>query len=329
MNIKFRSEFEAKNKNIISYNDRIILIGSCFSDNIGAKLSKYRFNSHSNPFGVMYNPESIKNTLSTIIKNYKFKTEDIEHCNGNYYSFFHHSSFNKSTEDEFIKNVNHKTKEAHNFLKKTNTAIITLGTAWIYKHINKDIIVSNCHKVPASEFSRKLLSVNEASNSLTEICNMLRSINNKMKIIFTLSPVRHLKDGFGGNSLSKSILRCAIENTINEFENTDYFEAYEIVNDDLRDYRFYKADLVHPNDIAVDYIWNKFSEACFSEKTVALMKRVSKINSSLEHRVFNKDSLQYKKFIESTINKIENLSNEAPYIDFSESLEYLKNQLKI
>ncbi len=329
MDFKFRSEFIGKNSNIISYDDKIFFIGSCFSNNIGNKLISSKFRCKINPLGVMYNPVSINNTIKIITGQKEINENDIFEKDGIYYSFFLHSSFNKLSREEFLNSLAKEAESALRFLETTSVVFITLGTAWVYKHRELDECVSNCHKEPAKAFDKIVMSSDDITSNLNEVVRRITEINPKVKIYFTLSPVRHLKDGFQDNSLSKALLRVAISNVIVGFENLDYFPAYEIVNDDLRDYRFYKDDLVHPNETAVNYIWSKFQDELFSDTTKGFVKRVDKINMALNHKVFNKKTLEYQRFLESTLNKIVNLKREVSSLEFPIEENHLSEELNM
>jgi hypothetical protein len=240
----------------ISYSDSILLLGSCFTDNIGTMLKNYGFNVCCNPFGTLYNPASILSSIKRMRNMQLFSSEDcIEIGAGDMRtcSFFHHTSFAKPTPEAFLEHANSSLEEASRFFRSCNKIIITLGTSWCYRHTEKDMIVSNCLKRNPKEFTRELLSVNEISAILTEI----RELCPDKEFIFTVSPIRHFKDGAHGNQLSKASLLLGIDNVIST-EWGDYFPAYEIVMDELRDYRFYAEDMCHPSQQAVGYIGERF-----------------------------------------------------------------------
>lgn len=237
----------------ISYNDRIMLMGSCFSDNIGKQLENYGFDVMINPFGTLYNPTSILNSIKRIINCNEFTEDDCIRMGSNselICSFHHHTSFARKDIDEFLANANQKLVEAHNFFKSCNKLIITLGTSWYFRHIEKDMIVSNCLKRDNREFVRERMAVEQISHTLQKIADCGK------EIIFTVSPIRHFKDGAHGNQLSKSALLLGIDSI--RSDKTDYFPAYEIMMDELRDYRFYASDMLHPSEQAVEYISNRF-----------------------------------------------------------------------
>ena len=243
----------------ISLNDKIFVLGSCFADNMGQKMADLGFDVCVNPFGTLYNPVSICNSVARLTSGIPFSESECVQMGagaGLVCSFSHHTSFARRTEDEFLNVANASLKEASLWWKAATKVIITLGTAWIYEYLRSGETVSNCLKIDAKEFSRRRLSVRETA---TLLMNMVARHPEK-EFIFTVSPIRHLKDGAHGNQLSKSTLLLAIDEVLARFpERCDYFPAYEIVLDELRDYRFYAPDMVHPSEQAVDYLWTRFA----------------------------------------------------------------------
>jgi hypothetical protein len=282
--MKFRTELPIpKFPFQISYNNHILFLGSCFSDHIGTFLSKNRFSVLSNPFGTLFNPVSIANVLEMTInpKNY---TEDYRYFFDNHWvSFAHHGSFSHSDENQFTKQIAQQWWVAKSFLEKTDFLFITFGTADCYRFIERDIVVSNCHKIHNSKFEKIRLKIDEIVQIYKDLLQNLQIINPKIKIIFTVSPVRHLGLGFHNNQLSKAILQLAVDQLVND-ENTFYFPAYEIMIDDLRDYRFYAEDLCHAGENAVHYIEEIFADAFFSSTTKEQLKEIDKENKFLNHK---------------------------------------------
>jgi hypothetical protein len=220
-------------------------------------------------------------------------------------SFNHHTSFNSENQEDTLRKINKKINLAHEFLKRSNWVIITYGTAFVYEHLSKNIFVANCHKIPQTHFNKRLLTHEELVNSITETCHILNKICPKeAQILFTLSPVRHTKDGFSENNLSKAKLLCAIHEVVEQHENYHYIPVYEIVMDDLRDYRFYKEDLIHPSEQAVQYIWEKFKKAYFSDEADRFSNENLKIKQALEHRPKDKNSPKHKAFLKQIQEKI-------------------------
>lgn len=311
----FRTEIDIpKYDFFINHNTAILLIGSCFSDNIGEYLKKYKFNVTTNPFGVLYNPASILNTLSLAANNIKLKKDDLIFDQDEYHSFYHHSSFSFNSEDVVLENINSTNEIINKLLPTLDLAIITYGTSIVYQYKETMSIVSNCHKIASNKFNKFMLSVEEIDDYIKKTINLLKSFNPKIKIIFTVSPVRHLKNGSIDNNLSKAKLFVAINNNIGK--DIYYFPSYEIVNDDLRDYRFYKRDLVHPNELAIEYIWDKFANAFFDDETKQLNKEIEYIINALNHNPRNPHSDKHKAFMQTVNNKIKQLQEKYNYIVF-------------
>ncbi len=254
----------------ISYKDRILMLGSCFSDNIGRQLADFGFDVCVNPFGTLYNPESILSAVRRLISREQFTEKDCEEIGAGDLrtcSFSHHTSHARATGEEFLRDANLALENASDFFRDCSKVIITLGTSWCYRHIEEDMIVSNCLKHPAKEFVREFLSADRTSTILQEImtlCNRTEGVRSK-EFIFTVSPIRHFKDGAHGNQVSKASLLLGVENAIQSVDRhqqiisrADYFPAYEIMMDELRDYRFYAEDMCHPSQQAVDYIRERF-----------------------------------------------------------------------
>ena len=282
--MKFRTEIPIpKFPFQIAYQDKILLIGSCFSDHIGTFLTENRFFVLSNPFGVLFNPFSIANALKMTM-NPELYTEDYSYYFDQYWvSFAHHGSFSHTDKNQFVNKINQQFKDTKAFLEQTDYLFITFGTAYGYKFLERDLMVANCHKIPHHYFEKIRLSIDEIVQIYQDMLHQLQQINPSLKIIFTVSPVRHLGDGFHENQLSKSILHLAIEQLTND-KNVFYFPAYEILMDDLRDYRFYADDLCHAGKNAVHYIEEIFSDTFFSHATKAQQKEIEKKNKFLNHR---------------------------------------------
>lgn len=326
--MKFRTEINLdKSNNLIEHNANLLTIGSCFAQNIGEYFKRFRFNVMCNPFGVLYNPVSILNSFKLALENKTFVQEDLIENSGEWHSFYHHSDFSHHDPKICLDKINKGLKETSEFLAKADVVIITYGTAYVYKHIKQNIIVSNCHKIPAKEFERYRLSLEETEKAIEETVSLLRSANKNIRIIFTISPVRHWNDGAANNQLSKSTLLLAADNIIKSTENCEYFPSYEIVMDDLRDYRFYDSDLLHPNKLATDYIWEKFSNTMLSENCLTLMKEIEKIVKAREHRVRNVKSKTHQAFIKAQIEKIKILRLKHSHLNLSEDESYFEEEL--
>lgn len=315
----FRTEINPPiSQSLIEHHHKISTIGSCFAENIGEYFSYYKFNVMSNPFGVLYNPVSVFNALMMLRVKKVFSGDDLIYDQYEWHSFYHHSDFSHHDKQKCLDKINKCIEDTGNFLTEAGYLIITYGTAFVFEHPEKKIIVSNCHKIPPNQFKRFLLSYQETKNTITDTISLLEQINPELKIIFTISPVRHWRDGAIENQLSKSTLFLALHESIKEKENCFYFPSYEIVMDDLRDYRFYKEDMLHPNKIATNYIWEKFSGSFLSGKCLGLISEVKKVVQAAEHRPRNPDSEKHKKFSLSMTEMINKLESKHTYLNFDE-----------
>jgi len=325
--MKFRTEIEIdKSLDSIEHSNKVLTIGSCFAENIAEYFNATRFNILGNPFGVLYNPISIYNSLKFAVDETELFESDLIQNQSEWHSFYHHSDFSNHDKKVVLNNINTSIKSTHSFLNNADVIILTFGTSYVYEHLERGIVVSNCHKIPQKKFSHFRLELNETVDSIRKTLELVKSINPKVKFILTVSPVRHWKDGANNNQLSKSNLLLAINNIVNSESNSSYFPSYEIVMDDLRDYRFYNSDLVHPNKMATDYIWGKFTTSLCSDKCLQTMKEVSKIVSARNHRVRNINSDEHQKFIASMITKIEMLQKKYNHLMLEDDLNYFKSQ---
>lgn len=324
----FRTEVTInKAKQLIQYDSNLLFMGSCFATNIGNYFSENCFNSRVNPFGVLYNPLSIANSLNRLIEGPIFTENEVQYQHGSYHTFYHHSSFNHADKTTFLSQVNESFEDGRAFLKKTNYLFITFGTAWVYKHNVSKKVVSNCHKYPASTFNRTLLSSSEIVEQYMRLIHSIKSVNPSINIIFTVSPVRHWKDGAHGNQISKATLLLAIEQLNQSFDNISYFPAYELLLDDLRDYRFYKDDMLHPSDVAIQYIRNKFNSAFFNEKAKAFEQTIKVLKKASEHRPFNIASEAHQKFVLKHIDKLNHGQKQYPLVSLSNLKRKFEDQL--
>jgi len=300
----------------IDHKNSILLVGSCFAENIGGFLKDSKFTTRINPNGILFNPLSVLDCISSAVQNLKIQEDFLLEREGLFYSYLHHSSYSSTHKKELLKNICSETENTHYFLKSADFLIITFGTAFVYYHKQLGQPVANCHKQPSEVFTKKMLEVNEITSVYTRLIEDLKAFNPALKIIFTVSPVKYLKDGIEENNLSKSTLLLGIHKLVEQHQHCSYFPAFEFVNDDLRDYRFYKEDLAHPNDLAIEYIWQKFSECYFKQETLRLNQQIQKLNQVLNHRQINKNSLENEKlsaFIEKQKEEIKKLD---PSIEF-------------
>ncbi len=306
--------------------DKVMLCGSCFTEHLGARFRQFHFSTVQNPNGIVFNPVSISKSMTSYISNRKYTAEDIFFNQEWWTSWEHHTQFSHSDPVQLLQMINGAQQEAHDFLKKANWLIITLGSAFVYQRDNGEV-VANCHKVPADKFRKKLLPVEDVLSALDNMIHRLFIYNPDLRIIFTISPVRHLRDGFVENNRSKAVLIQAVHHLVEKFDRLYYFPAYELVIDDLRDYRFYAEDMVHPNYLATDYVWDKFSEACIKKSSREIMKEINLVNAARAHKPFQPDSAAHKKFLRKNLEKVMSLQEQYPYLDFTEDIKYFSAPL--
>ncbi|MCT4580573.1 MAG: GSCFA domain-containing protein [Flavobacteriales bacterium] len=315
--MKFSTKVEIKeHSKRINHRQKIAMIGSCFTNNIGNKLLEDQFDVSINPFGILFNPISVANAIKGCIDQKEFTAKDLLQQGEQWLSLQHHSAFNALTKEEILTNINDTIKANKDYYAKGSFLFITFGSAWIYTHLASQTVVANCHKIPQKQFTKSLLTVEELVKCYSSLLYEIREYNPNLNIVFTISPVRHWKDGVIENNQSKAVLHLAIMELVNNFDFVSYFPSYEIVLDELRDYRFYKADLLHPNQQAVDYIYERFSEVYYHTETQQLNRSIRKVKAALSHRPFNIDSKEHQHFLEKTKQKIEALKQAHPYLSF-------------
>lgn len=306
----------SKSDSPIDYNSKIVSLGSCFAVNIGQKFDYFKFRNVTNPFGILFHPVALEKFIGFAVKGKQFTETDIVQHNELWHCFDAHSDLSSPNKEILLDNLNNTVTATLEKLKEANHIIITLGTAWVYRHNTTSDLVANCHKIPQKEFTKELLSVDTIQGSISNILSMLEGINPDLTAIFTVSPVRHIKDGFTENQWSKSNLISALHQTIKNKQTVHYFPSYEIMMDELRDYRFYAADMIHPSQVAIDYIWERFSEAYITDEAQEIMKIVDTINKGLNHRPFNPDTEQHRAFLQKLEQKIQSLQSRYPHIIF-------------
>ena len=304
-----------KNNNI-DYNSNLVLFGSCFSEHIGQKLKYHKLQTTSNPFGILFHPKAIEILIEKSVLGFEYDTAAVFELNEQFQCFDAHSKLNTLNELDLVNNLNSTLKNTFQYLKKASHVIITLGTAWAYRNIETDVFVANCHKVPQKNFKKELLSIEEINESLQRGIDLITGINPEVQFVFTVSPVRHLKDGFTENTLSKAHLITAVNTIVKAHKNTHYFPSYEIMMDELRDYRFYNEDLIHPNTTAINYIWDCFNNVWFSDDTRKIIQEISTIQKGLNHKPFNPKSKAHEAFLLQLNKKKANLTNKLPHISF-------------
>lgn len=301
----------------IDYNSSIMLLGSCFAENMGEKFEYFKFRNVVNPFGIIFNAVSIEKLIHRGVNKIVFTEKDIFFHNDLWHCFEVHSQLSNPNKEEFLSNLNAILELMYQQITSLTHCIITLGTSWVYRNNNSNEIVANCHKVPQKEFTKELVSIEENVKCIQNIISLVHSLNPECNFIFTVSPVRHIKDGFVENNVSKAHLISAIH-TINHQPSTiNYFPSYEIMMDELRDYRFYAEDMLHPSQTAIDYIWIKFFENYINQKEFVTMNQVCEIQRALKHRPFNPNSESHQKFLKNLNQKIFELKKNLPNIDFN------------
>ena len=299
----------------ISHFNRIMGIGSCFADNIGNYMKYYGFKLHQNPYGIIYNPISISQCIKQIINHKIYTIEDLIFFNGLYHSLDHHGSFNNADSEAGLNKINWGINKANQFWQKTDVLIITWGTAVIYEYNEQDRIVANCHKIPAQKFTIRILSTDEILDEYIPLLDNLLAQNPQLHILFTLSPIRHLRDGAVPNTISKSILRTAMYELENRYTQITYFPAYELLMDELRDYRFYNEDMLHPTEQAIRYIWGKFSYTYFSQPTLEIVQQIGELKTQLSHRSLFPNSEEDQKRKYQLEQRIEEFLSKNTQID--------------
>lgn len=306
-----------KSNSSIDYDSKILSLGSCFAVNMAQKFNYFKFQNTCNPFGILFHPLAIEKIISKAINLDFFSEEDIFFHKERWHCFDVHSDLSNVNKEEFLHVLNGFVKTTNKQISEASHIIITYGTSWVYFNKHSEKVVANCHKVHQSQFLKEILSVETIEKSILNTINLIEKVNPKCAIIFTVSPVRHIKDGFIENQRSKANLISALHTTLNKpLSKQSYFPSYEIMMDELRDYRFYAEDMLHPTQIAIDYIWKRFSETNFSVNALLTMQEVDAIQKGLSHRPFNPDSESHLKFIKQLELKINKLESEFPFMIF-------------
>tara|TARA_R110000868_G_scaffold52348_4_gene165534 strand:+ start:313 stop:1278 length:966 start_codon:yes stop_codon:yes gene_type:complete len=321
MDLQTKISLEKQSKNQIDYDSNIFLLGSCFSDNIGKKLDYFKFQNLQNPFGILFHPKAIETLVENAINQKQYSEKDIFFNNEQWHCFDAHSKLSNTSKEDLLNDLNEQIKFTHKQIHQSTHIIITLGTTWIYKLLENNKIVTNCHKVPQKQFKKELLGIDEIIQSLKNIGTQIANVNSKASIIFTVSPVRHLKDGFIENAQSKAHLITGIHQLLNQKSsiknrNSFYFPSYEIMMDELRDYRFYAEDMIHPNQTAINYIWERFKWVWVSDTALKTMDDVDSIQKGLLHKPFNLKSEAHQKFLQKLEAKKNQLQSQFSHILF-------------
>jgi hypothetical protein len=327
--MEFRTTFNIDSSTFkITYSDPVMFIGSCFASSIGKQMEMGRMPVMINPAGAVYNPFSVFNNMDMIISKKVFVSDDLFFNNDLYLSFFHSTEFSSFDSQKVLKKINDKLKASQEFLTSARFLFITFGTARIYRLKDNGMIVSNCHKIPPDFFLTDLLSVDEIVSLWSELLERLKVLYPKLKVVFTISPVRHWKDGAHGNQVSKSVLFLAVENLLKHPSSPVYFPAYELVMDDLRDYRFYEEDMLHPSSEAVKYIWKAFAASYIDRKTYDIWNEAVNITKAVEHQILTESPAGVSKFAEKMLRNIDTISSKIPSIDLSREKSYFMVLLK-
>ena len=316
MNLQTHIAFPKEARPRIDYQSKLLLLGSCFSKHIGDQLSYFKFQVVQNPLGILFHPKAIERLITSAISKKEYGEKDIFMHNERWHSFDAHSELSALSKNNVLSNLNLAIEKTGNQLVQATHLIITLGTAWVYRHIESDRIVANCHKVPNKHFLKELLSVDAITESLSAIIALVSNINPKVTIIFTVSPVRHLKEGVVENLRSKSHLITGLHRVIDAEDRVFYFPSYELMMDELRDYRFYAGDMIHPNETAIQYIWNTFERVWISKLELAIMSQVDAVQKRLNHTPFHPKSEEHRLFLERLSEDIKSLEQRLPLASF-------------
>lgn len=306
----FQSNFE------IHHQNQILCVGSCFAEHMGNRLSELKFKTYLNPFGILYNPVAIKHFFELLRMERLFEEKDLVFHNGLWHSMLHHGDYSHPDKGIMLDQLNASLENARLFIKNCDRLLLTFGTATAYIFKQKNQIVANCHKIPNSEFEKTRIPPTAIFEALSKEFEYLKGQSPNLEIVLTVSPVRHIRDGFIENQRSKAALLLGAENLCKAHSFCHYFPAYEIVMDDLRDYRFFKEDLVHPNNMAVDYVWKYFEEAFFNSTSKKINQAIQKLNRAVAHRPLHPDSAAHRTFIAQQLVKIEEMESLYPFLDF-------------
>jgi len=316
-----------KSRYKITYNDPVIFTGSCFATEIGKQLEAGKMQVMINPSATLYNPVSVFNTLEAAISGRQYTIGDIYNNKGTWFSFDHYTDFSSEDPEDLLNKINKAGVDSHNFISGARFLFITFGTARVYRWKKSGSIVSNCHRIPAAEFTNELLSISDIVSLWNSELTKLKSHFPDLKVVFTISPVRHWKDGAHGNQISKSVLLLSVEELLKHPSGPEYFPAYELLMDDLRDYRFYNDDMLHPSSSAINYIWQKFEDCYFDHRTIEIRHEIIKITKACRHRLTGAADRKKKEFAALMLDKIQSVERKIPSVDFSFEKSYFKEIL--
>ncbi len=307
---------------MIAYPENIFLSGSCFTEHIGRRMEELKFPVLQNPNGILFDPLSVCKSLVSYMQNHQYKAEDLFYLNELWQSWDHHSQFSGMDQEAVLIKINRSQHAAHVFLKKADWLIITLGSSFSYQLVEGGRPVANCHRAPAQVFRKHMLGIEETARALDNCIHQLFHFNDRIKIIFTVSPVRHLRDGVVENNQSKARLLEAVHHIVNKFDRLYYFPAYELVIDVLRDYRFYDIDLAHPNYAATEFVFDKFTKHFVTQDARNLMEEIKKINTARKHKPFQPETQAQKDFLITHLKKVIQLQEKHEGLDFQDEVKY-------
>jgi hypothetical protein len=319
--INFRTEVELpKTPSQLSYRKNAMMVGSCFTENIGNYLHSHYFPVQTNPCGILYNPASLANCLSFLVKGKQFDYSDLFFANGLWNSFYFHSRFSNPDKNKALEAMNGSLSNASQNLKISSHLFVTFGTSWIFREKDQNSIVGNCHKLPANKFVREKLSVEEMTGIWIPLLNDLFAIQPNLSVVLTISPIRHLKDGSFENQLSKSTLFLLVDRLLTHFgaEKITYFPSYELVMDELRDYRFYATDMLHLSETATEFIQEKFNEVFFDKESKEISFKIGKIVKTLAHKPFQGESSSYQELLLKMEKEVKKITSDHPGIELND-----------
>lgn len=306
----------------IKYGDKIMLMGSCFTENIGVALEQVKFDTLQNPNGILYDPVSLTDALVSYTQNRKYKEDDLYFHDELWHSWRHHGRFSGPSQSDVLETINSAQANAHIFLQQASWLFITFGTSFSYRLVSNNQPVANCHKVPSAMFRKHLMTIEETCSVLDNCIHQLFRFNPNLRIVFTVSPVRHIRDGIVQNNLSKARLLESCHHLANKFDRLYYFPAYELVIDVLRDYRFYQSDLVHPSTDAIQYVFERFAKSYLDPAVVPLMEELKQINAAYSHRPIHEAGDAHQHFLRKQYEKVLSMKNRYPNLDLDRELSY-------
>lgn len=319
--MKFRTELNPISfPEKMEHGQKVLLVGSCFTEHMGIFLQESGFDIRQNPHGILFNPLSIRQAINDYCQHRHYQNDDLVFYKELFHSWNHHSRFSKPNTEDSLKAINNELDQGAAFLKDAQWIMITLGSAFVYYLADSDKAVANCHKFPAQTFYKKMLNPAQSAQCLNEIVDLIRVQNPSARIVFTVSPVRHAREGLIENNRSKASLLYAVHEMTEQHEHVYYFPSYELIMDDLRDYRFFMEDMVHPNRQATEYVWSYFKNAFFTKETSALADQISKLMISIRHKSFNPSTIAHKLFLEDLKMKIKQVQATYPSLSLPEEM---------